>query len=105
MYQLCLPARLDTLPHARAQADLVDTDQHRLARLPACRAVLDEVIGQLVQSVIGGDHFVVLAKQLLQEGDLVWTQISPFNLRAMRSLRLSRAMTFTPVFRPSFTVD
>ena len=73
-----LPARLDALEHPRA-GDLVDAHQHRLARLPAGRAVLGEVLGQLVQPVVGRDHFVVLAEQLLQQGLLIRIEVGLLN--------------------------
>ena len=56
-----LPARFDALEHPRA-GDLVDAHQHRLAGLPAGRAVLGEVFGQLVQPIVGGDDLVILAQ-------------------------------------------
>ena len=98
--ELCLPARLDALEHAGA-GDLVDADQHRLAGLPARRAVLDEIVRQLVQPVVGGDDLVVLAEQLLQQGRLVGIEVGLLDLAsAMRSFRSSRAM---PSFSPRFS--
>jgi hypothetical protein len=44
--------RPDALKHARA-GDLVDADEQRLAGLPARGAVLDEVAGDLVESLVG----------------------------------------------------
>ena len=72
--ELRLPARLDALEHPRA-GDLVDADQHRLAGLPAGGAVLDEVVGQLVQPIVGGDDLVVLAEQLLQQRGLIRVEL------------------------------
>ena len=51
--------------HSRA-CDLVDADQHRLAGLPARCAMLHEVRGDLVQSVVRRDHFVVLTQQTFE---------------------------------------
>ena len=62
--ELGFPARLDTLKHPRA-GDLVDAHEHRLPSLPARRTVFDEVVGELVESVICGDDFVILTKQFL----------------------------------------
>src|SRR5436309_15111637 len=72
--QLGLPAWLNALEHAGA-CGLVNADQHRLARLPARRAVLDEVIGQLVHPVTSGDHLLILTEQLLQYYRLAWIDV------------------------------
>ena len=104
--QFRLPERDDALVHAGA-GDLVDAHQHGFAALPARGAMLDEVRGQLVQAVVGGNDFVVLAEQLLQQGCLVRVELSLLNASAMRSLRSSRAMpSFSPRFSyTSLTVD
>ena len=97
--ELGLPARLDALEHPRA-GDLVDAHEHRLAGLPARGAVLDEVVGQLVQPVVGGDDLVVLAEQLLQQRRLVRVESASSTASAIRSFRSSRAM---PSFSPRFS--
>ena len=74
--QFRFPERDDALVHAGA-GDFVNADQHGFAALPARGAVLDEVGGELVQAVAGGDDFVVLAEQLLQQGFLVRVELGP----------------------------
>ena len=77
--ELCLPVRADALEHARA-GDLVDAHQQRLAGFPARGAVLDEVLGNLLQPLVGGDDLVVLAQQLLQQGRLIRVEVSLLDL-------------------------
>ena len=62
--------------------------------------MLDEVVGQLVQPVVSGDHLVVLAEQLLQEGDLVWIEVGLFNLLgdAVIEVEPGDAQLLAPVF-------
>ncbi len=54
---------------------LVDADQHRLASFPPRSAVLDEVLRDLQQPVVGGDDLVILAQQFLQLGLLVGVEL------------------------------
>ena len=77
---LRLPARHDALIHPGA-GDLVDADEHRLAGLPARRAVLDEIGGDLVEPVVGGDDLVVLAEQLLEQRRLIRVEFGLLDLR------------------------
>jgi len=63
--ELRLPPRLDALEHSSA-SHLIDAHHHGLARLPAGRAVLNHILRQLVQPIVGRDHLVVLPEQLLQ---------------------------------------
>ena len=57
--RLCLPPWNDQLEHPGA-GDLVNANQHRLARFPAGRTALDEIGRNLVKPFIRGDDLVVL---------------------------------------------
>ena len=74
-----LPWRNDPLMHAGA-SDLVDADQHRLPGLPPGRAMLDEVVGDLVQPIVGRDHLVVPAQQLFEQRRLVGVEFGLLDL-------------------------
>ena len=52
-FELCLPSRLDTGEHS-ATSDLVDLHKHLFSGLPPGRAVLDEVVSELVEHVQDG---------------------------------------------------
>ena len=78
--RLRLPARDDPLVHPGA-GDLVDADEHRLARLPSRRAVLDEIGRDLVEPLVGGDDLVVLAEQLLEQRRLIGVEFGLLDLR------------------------
>src|SRR5580698_5060219 len=41
--------------------------------------MFDKVICQLVQTIIGGDDFVILAKQCFKESRLIGVEVSSFN--------------------------
>ena len=74
-----LPSRNDRLEHP-GTGDLVDAHQHRLARLPPGRAVLDEIGRDLVQPLVGGDDLVVLAQQLFEQRLLVGVELGLLDL-------------------------
>ena len=61
--------------------DLVDADEHRLAGLPARRAVLDEIRGDLVEALVRRDDLVVLAEQLIEQRRLVGVEFGLLDLR------------------------
>ena len=73
------PTRHDPLVHPGA-GDLVDADEHRLARFPAGRAVLDEIRRDLVEPLVGGDDLVVLAEQLIEQRRLVRVEFGLLDL-------------------------
>jgi len=52
-FELCLPSRLDTGEHSPT-SDLVDLHKHLFSGLPPGRAVLDEVVSELVEHVQDG---------------------------------------------------
>jgi len=76
--QLFLPARHDQLVHP-GTSNLVDTDQHRFARLPASAGMFDKVVGQLLQNIVSSDNLVILTQQLLQQGGLIFIKLGLFH--------------------------
>ena len=78
--RLVLPSRNDPLEHS-GTGHLVDAHQHRLARLPSGRAMLDEIGGDLVQPLVGGDDLVVLAQQLVEKRRLVGIEFGLLDFR------------------------
>jgi hypothetical protein len=68
--QLGLPAWQDALVHA-GTGDFIDAHQHGFAGLPARCTVVDKVVSDLVQTVGRGDHLVILAEELFQQGGLI----------------------------------
>ena len=69
-----LPMGHDPLVQAGA-GDFVDADQHGLAGFPAGGDMHHEVSGQLIQPIIGGDDFVILAQQFFQQGFLIPVEV------------------------------
>ena len=62
--------------------------------------MLDEVVGQLVQTVIGGDDLIVLPQQLLQQHGLVRVEFGLLDLGgdAVVEVQSRDAELFAPVF-------
>ena len=73
------PQGPDELQHPCAR-DLVDAHQHRLARLPPGRAVLHEIGGDALEPLVGRDHLVVLAEQLVEQRLLVRIEVRVIDL-------------------------
>jgi hypothetical protein len=61
--------------------DLVDADEQRLSGLPSRRTVFDEILGDLVETLIGRDDLVVLAEELIEKGGLIGIEFGFFDLR------------------------
>lgn len=72
--QLDLPPRHDQLMHPGA-GDFVYTDQQRFSRFPAGGGMLHKIVGKLLQAIVGGDDFIILAQQLFQQCRLILIQV------------------------------
>ena len=61
--------------------------------------MLDEIVGQLVQTIIGGDDLVVLAEQMFQERLLVRVQVRLFDRigNPVVQVQARDAELFTPI--------
>src|SRR5690606_22398520 len=85
---LGLPTRRDQLMHAGA-CNLVDADKHRLARLPARGAVVDEIRCDLFKTFVRSDDFVVLTEKLVEKGLLIGVELRFLDLVRNRLVQIS----------------
>ena len=75
-FQLCPPVRHYSLVHP-GTGDLIDADEHGLARFPAGGAVFHEIGRDFFESVTGGDDFIILAEKFLEKRLFIRVQVGP----------------------------